>query len=79
MIVSSICAILVISIYLVIVYRMLALSGIIGMGLTTLLDILIFNLFNIQVGPTVILSLIISLASSVIILLNYYKRTQEDA
>ena len=68
-----------ISAYLLISYGMMAISGIVGIGITGLFDLLIINFLNIQAGPAFIISVLVSLFMAVTMLLNYYKRTKEEA
>lgn len=68
-----------ISLYLLINYGLMAISGIVGIGLTGLFDLLIINFLNIQAGPAFIISVLVSLFMAVTMLLNYYKRTKEEA
>lgn len=65
--------------FLIIKYRSLAITGSIGIGLVLLVTIAALNLLSIQVGPTMIIALIASLALSVNMLCVYYERTKDDA
>jgi len=65
--------------YLLICYGMMAISGCIGIGLTVLFDLIVVNLFNIQLNPVMILALVITLGIAANILCLYYQRTREDA
>lgn len=64
--------------YLLICYGLMAISGCLGIGLTVLFDIIFLNLFNIQVNPVLILSLIVTLGVAANILCLYYRRTRDD-
>lgn len=77
-IVSVIIAIVFIAAYLLITYGMMAISGIVGISLTALVDLLLLNLFNIQVGPAMILGVLVSLLMGTSMLLNYYKKTKNE-
>lgn len=78
MIWSVVLSVVVVSIYLIISYGLLSISGIVGISLTLLLDLLMLNMFNIQVGPAMIIAVLVSLMMAVVMLMNYYKRTKEE-
>ena len=78
MIWSTVLAVVLVCVYLIVCYGLLAISGCIGIGLTVLMELLILNFFNIQVGPTMIIALIASMAMSVSMLCLYYRRTREE-
>lgn len=78
MIWSVVLSVVVVSIYLIISYGLLSISGIVGISLTLLLDLLLINMFNIQVGPAMIIAVLVSLMMAVVMLMNYYKRTKEE-
>lgn len=75
---SAVVSVVAVCLYLLLSYGLLALSGCIGIGITALLEIFLLNFFNIQVGPTLILALIGSLAIAVNMLCVYYRRTRDE-
>lgn len=78
MIWSVVLSVVVVSLYLIISYGLLSISGIVGICVTLLLDLLLINLFNIQVGPAMIIAVLVSLMMATVMLMNYYKRTKEE-
>lgn len=78
MIGSAAVAVVAVCIYLILSYGLLAVGGCLGIGITTLLEIFFINFFNIQVGPTLILALIGTLAVAVNMLCVYYRRTRDE-
>lgn len=78
MLISTIVMIVIIAVYLLLSYGLSAISGIVGIGLTTIIEIMLLNFFAIQVGPASILALLCSLTMSTSMLCSYYNKTKDE-
>lgn len=78
MLISTIVAVVIIGIYLLLTYGLSAISGIVGIGITTILEFMLLNFFAIQVGPASILALLCSLTMSTSMLCSYYNKTKDE-
>lgn len=72
-------AILILCIFLLCTYGLMAVAGCIGIALTVYFDLALMNLFALIVTPVTILSVAVTLAAGATVLALYYKRTKEEA
>lgn len=78
MLISTIVVVVLIAVYLLVSYGFTAISGIVGIGLSVIIEYLLMNFFAIQVGPVSILALLCSLTMSTSMLCSYYNKLKDE-
>lgn len=75
---TLIVSVVLVSLFLLISYGMMAVSGVVGLSLTALADIMILNLFNITFNPLTVLAVVCTLGFGVNMLCVYYRRLKDE-